>query len=187
MRLRAPIAALDVRELVHERRLPRLSRPRRRRRRHHHHRRKQSRDVRTAILQRLPDGDRVPSVRCAGKSTRASLFQLSGAGLDPLHTDRPLRTQQNRNQPKVPRVPTVPMVPRVGYQIVPAVPRSTVGAAVGTAVTLGTSWNTTLGTSGTPGTIGTLIAERHDGRREQDDDDGEMPDEMPRRRSGAAK
>src|SRR5688572_30282235 len=71
--------------------------------------------------------------------SRASLFQLSGAGLDPLHTDRLLRTQQNRNHPinpTVPTVPIVPSVPSVWYPIVPAVPCSTVGAAVGTAVTL---------------------------------------------------
>src|SRR5688572_21909661 len=91
---------------------------------------------------------------------RASLVQLSGAGLDPLQTDRPLRTQQKENQtrtPRVPMVPTVPRVPRVWFQVVSDVPGSTVDVAVGTSGTVGTPRNTTLGTSGILGTIGTLI------------------------------
>ena len=56
-RLCAPVAALDVRELVHQRSLPRVSGPRRSRRRHHDDRRKQSGNVRARIAVQLADCD----------------------------------------------------------------------------------------------------------------------------------
>src|SRR5215203_6391469 len=90
---------------------------------------------------------------------RASLIQLSGAGVEPRHTDRPLNSQQNRNhaptnkepiRPMVPIVPGVPIVPKATFCWVPSSPD-------GAFATAGTLRNSTLGSSGKAGTPGTVI------------------------------
>ena len=106
---------------------------------------------------------------------------------DPLQTDTPLSSQQNRNQPRTPMFQLFQWFQGLGSK--------------GSRSSAFHGWFRAVGTTGTlepVGThplepleplepIGTLIRERHDGRREQDDEDGEMPHEVPRRRSGAAK
>ena len=127
-RLRAPIAPLDMRQLVHERRLPCFHRPRDRRRRHHHDRCEKPGDVRARLAQRLSNVDRsLEPIRCADHPR----FGEPGfrRRRDPLQTDKPLRNQQNTNHTRtastVPRVPMVPRVPRACSCWVPTVPGST--------------------------------------------------------------
>src|SRR5215204_1574820 len=96
-------------------------------------------------------------MRCA--ITFASFDQLSGAGLDPLQTATPLKTQQNANQaatnrePAVPTVPSVPAVPKASCGWVPIVPGSTIGS-----IEPGTPFRTMpIRTCGSPGTNGTAM------------------------------
>ncbi len=118
-RLRAAIAALDVRQLVHERRLPRFSGPGQRPTAASSPPTEEAGDVRARFASQLPAPRSATSIPSAARASGLRSTRSPGPpSILSTQTSRS-RTQQNKNHAttaaNVPNVPIVPSVPKASF------------------------------------------------------------------------